>query len=154
MGRARYHPPPTPPPALDASLSIGAIYDSLYILEVDLIQSSDFSPATLEGIALDLHNDCVDPEKIVDALELLATLSSMGSTGSMREAYHRNVVEQARGRKETFECLMKNRALLRSLSFSFHIVPVIYLLSFISVHRFIYCYDTKCSSLTSTTSSC
>lgn len=92
--------PPTPPPALDASLSIGAIYDSLDILEVDLIQSSDFSPATLEGIALDLYNDFVDPEKIIDALELLATLSSMGSMGSMREAYHRNVVEQLEEEKK------------------------------------------------------
>lgn len=59
--------PLAPPPARDVSLpmGLGVSYDGLDALEVEVIQSSDFSPENLDDIALDLLRDFVDPEIIV-----------------------------------------------------------------------------------------
>ena len=91
------HVPPTPAdaPALAApvtpllpepsGLPVGVNYDGLNCLELDLIPTSHGLPFSLyhdRGIAIELYNEFNDPERIVLALQLLATLSSDEDPGT------------------------------------------------------------------------
>ena len=72
--------PPAPPPALDTSLP-GVNYDGLDALEIEVIQSSDSSLEDSVGICLDLLRDFLDPERMVDGLELLSSMGGVSSIG-------------------------------------------------------------------------
>lgn len=69
-------------PLSETSLSAGVSYEGLDGLELDIIPLNDGIPATLQStstLAFDLYNEFIDPDRMVEALQLLSILSSGGS---------------------------------------------------------------------------
>ena len=88
LSRPTSHDPPplsVPSSSREASLPAGVSYDGLDGLELDLIPAGGGFPESIENtgtIAFDLYKEFIDPEKLLEALQLLCDLGSSGYSGT------------------------------------------------------------------------